>query len=79
MKADGEVAQGGWDQRCVAGAQPVVVLARDDVSNPVEAVLYRQVPLGSGGDRFGRGVGYGRGAEPGGPPRWSSSCRRCAC
>ena len=49
----------------VGGAQPVAVLVEDDVSHPVEAVLYRPVASGPGGDEFGRGVGHGEGAEPG--------------
>ena len=63
----------------VGGAQLVAVLVEDDVSDPVEAVLDGPMPSGPGGDQFGRGVGHGEGAEPGGPPRWSSSCRRRAC
>ena len=63
----------------VGGAQLVAVLARDDVSHPVEAVLDGPVASGPGGDLLGLGVGRGEGAEPGGPPRWSSSCRRRAC
>ena len=62
-ETDGEVSQGDHDLWCVAGAQLVAVLTRDDVSNPVEAVLHGPVPSGPGGDRFGRGVGHGRGAD----------------
>ena len=57
----------------VAGAQLVAVLARDDVSHPVEPVLYGPVASGPGGDGLGLGLVHGKGAEPGGPPRRASS------
>ena len=72
---DGEVAQGGRDQEIkgrVAGAQLVAVLARDDVSDPVEAVLDGPMASGPGGDGLGRSVGHGEGADPSGPPRRAS-------
>ena len=37
----------------------VVVLARDDVSGPVESVFYFPMPLEPDGDLFGLGVGHG--------------------
>ena len=78
-EADGEVAQGGHDLGSVGGAQLVAVLARDDVAHPVEPVLHGPMASGPGGDGLGPGLVHGKGAEPGGPPRWSSSCRRRAC
>ena len=43
----------------VSGVQLVVVLARDDVSGPVESVFYFPMPLEPDGDLFGLGVGHG--------------------
>ena len=37
-EADGQVSQGGRDQRSVAGAQLVAVLARDHVPDPVKVI-----------------------------------------
>ena len=79
MRPGGRVSQGGRDQRSVAGAQLVAVLARDHVPDPVEAVLNVPVAAGPGRDLLGAGLVHGKRAEPGRRPRWSSSCRRRAC
>ena len=56
----------------VGGAQLVAVLVEDDVAHPVEAVLYRPVASGPGGDGLGLGLVHGKGADQvdhlGGPP-----------
>ena len=38
MRPGGRVSQGGRDQRSVAGAQLVAVLARDHVPDPVKVI-----------------------------------------
>ena len=46
MRLGGLVPQGGHDLGAVGGAQLVAVLARDNVSDPVESVLYTSNVLG---------------------------------
>jgi len=58
-EADGQVAQGGHDLGAVSGAQLVVVLVEDHVSDPVEPVLDSPVPLDPGGDGLGLGISHG--------------------
>ena len=55
----GRLCRSGMISGTVSGVQLVVVLARDDVSGPVESVLYIPMPLEPDGDLFGLGVGHG--------------------
>ena len=63
MRPGGRVSQGGRDQRSVAGAQLVAVLARDHAPDPVEAVLNVPVVAGLGRDLLGAGLVHGQGAD----------------
>lgn len=53
------LCRSGMISGTVSGVQLVVVLARDDVSGPVESVLCFPMPLEPDGDLFGLGVGHG--------------------
>jgi len=55
----GRLCRSGMISGTVSGVQLVVVLARDDVSGPVESVLYFPMPLEPDVDLFGLGVGHG--------------------
>lgn len=55
----GRLCRSGMISGTVSGVQLVVVLARDDVSGPVESVLCFPMPLEPDGDLFGLGVGHG--------------------
>lgn len=59
-EADGEVSQHSHDLRAVSGAQLAVVLARDDVSDPVGPVLDSPVPLDPDRDDLGPGLVHGQ-------------------
>lgn len=72
MRPGGQVPQCGHGLWRVAGAQLVAVFARDHVPDPVEAVLHGPMPADPGRNLLGPGVGHGKRAEPGRPPRPAS-------
>ena len=62
-EADGQVPQGGRDQRSVAGAQLVAVFVEDDVPDPVEAVLNAPMAADPGRNGLGPGLIHGKRAD----------------
>jgi len=56
----GRLCRSGMISGTVSGVQLVVVLARDDVSGPVESVLDSPVPLDPGGNLLRLGLFHGQ-------------------